>query len=76
VSAEHRKVMVLQGRYLGLGHKIPKGELAMFKSMISKVGKAEVVERMQAYVSAHQSKGDGPFPVKRGAGRKRRSRKK
>jgi hypothetical protein len=72
VSAERRKIMQLQGRYLGLMHKVPKAELAKFKADIPKVGKAEVVKRMEAYVRKHQTKGgDGPFPVKSVGARKR-----
>jgi hypothetical protein len=53
ISAERRKIMQLQGRYLGLMHKVPKAELAKFKAMIPKVGKEVVVQRMEAYVGKH-----------------------
>jgi hypothetical protein len=69
--------MQLQGRYLGLMHKVPKAELEKFKAMIPKVGKAEVVERMQAYVRKHETKGgDGPFPGKSVGARKRAKAKR
>ena len=53
VSAKRRKIMQLQGRYLALMHKMPKAELAKFKAMIPKVGKEEVVKRMEAFVREH-----------------------
>jgi hypothetical protein len=56
VSAERRKIMQLQGRYLGLMHKVPKAELAKFKAMIPKVGKEVVVQRMESYVRKHGAK--------------------
>jgi hypothetical protein len=72
VTAKRRKIMQLQGRYLGLMHKVPKGELAKFKVDIPKVGKEVVVRRMEEYVRKHQTKGgDGPFPVKSVGVRKR-----
>jgi hypothetical protein len=55
VTPERRKTMELQGRYLGLMHKVPKSELAKFKAMIAKVGKEEVVRRMETYVRKHGS---------------------
>jgi hypothetical protein len=77
VSAERRKIMQLQGRYLGLMHKVPKAELAKFKAMIPKVGKEVVVQRMESYVRKHQTKdGDGPFPVKSVGARKRAKAKR
>jgi len=39
VSAERRKTMQLQGRYLGLMHKVPKAELAKFRAMIPRSAK-------------------------------------
>jgi len=77
VSAKRRRIMQLQGRYLGLMHKLPKAELAKFKADIPKVGKEVVVQRMEAYVRKHQTKGgDGPFPVKSVGARKRAKAKR
>jgi hypothetical protein len=56
VTAQRRKIMQLQGRYLGLMHKVPKAELAKFKAMIPKVGKEVVVQRMESYVRKHGAK--------------------
>ena len=74
VSAERRKTMQLQGRYLGLMHKVPKAELAKFKADIAKVGKAEVVKRMDAYVRKHVTKAvpaGGPGRRRRSGGKKK-----
>jgi hypothetical protein len=67
VTPERRKTMQLQGRYLGLMHKVPKSELTKFKAMIATVGKEEVVRRMEAYVRDHGSAktGSGQRPSRR-----------
>jgi hypothetical protein len=67
VSAERRKAMQLQGRYLGLMRKMPKAELAKFKAQIAKVGKVAVVERMEAYVREHGGPVAGRLSPKRKA---------
>jgi uncharacterized protein YbaA (DUF1428 family) len=48
--------MQLQGRYLGLMHKVPKGELAKFREMIKEKGKEATVKAMQGYVAKKQKK--------------------
>jgi hypothetical protein len=73
ITAERRKIMQLQGRYLGLMHKVPKAELSKFKAMIPKVGKAEVIERMETYVRKRETK-NGATTTK--TTRKRVERKK
>lgn len=72
VTPARRKIMKLQGRYLGLMHKVPKSELAKFKAMIAKVGKEEVVRRMETYVRKHGSPQAGAG--KRGSAAKRSHR--
>ena len=67
VSAERRKAMQLQGRYLGLMRKMPKAELAKFKAQIAKAGKVAVVERMEAYVREHGGPVAGRLSPKRKA---------
>jgi hypothetical protein len=56
ISAERQRTMELQGRYLGLMHRIPARDLKKFKDDIPKIGKAEVVRRMEAYVRKHETK--------------------
>jgi hypothetical protein len=51
ITAQHRKVMQLQGRYLGLGHRIPKTEMKKFREMIKTKGKEATVKAMQGYVA-------------------------
>ena len=51
VSAERRKIMQLQGRYMALGHRIPKTEMKKFKAMIETKGKEATVKAMQGYVA-------------------------
>ena len=51
VSAERRKIMQLQGRYLGLGHQIPKSEMRKFREMIKAKGKEATVKAMETYVA-------------------------
>jgi hypothetical protein len=51
VSAQHRKVMQLQGRYMGLGHQIPKSEMRKFREMIKAKGKEATVKAMETYVA-------------------------
>jgi hypothetical protein len=73
ISAERRETQRLQGKYLGLMRKVEAKDLAKFKADIPKVGKAEVVRRMEAYVHAHESKGAAKTPK---TARKRVERKK
>jgi hypothetical protein len=65
ISAERREIQRLQGKYLGLMRKIAAKDLAKFKADIPKVGKAEVVRRMEAYVHAHESEGAAKTARKR-----------
>jgi hypothetical protein len=51
VSAQHRKVMQLQGRYMALGHRIPKTEMKKFREMIKTKGKEATVKAMETYVA-------------------------
>jgi hypothetical protein len=51
VSAERRKIMQLQGRYMALGHQIPKSEMNKFREMIKTKGKEATVKAMQGYVA-------------------------
>ena len=50
VSAKRRKIMRLQGRYMALGHLIPKSEMNKFREMIKAKGKEATVKAMQVYV--------------------------
>lgn len=59
VTSERRAIMALQGRYLGLMHKIPAKEMSKFKAAIAKKGKAAVVAEMAAYAKAHAKKQRG-----------------
>lgn len=56
MTTERRAILALQGRYLGLMHKIPAKEMSKFKAAIEKKGKAAVVVEMAAYVKAHEKK--------------------
>ncbi len=56
VSAERRKVMELQGRYMALGHQIPKLQMQKFRKMIETKGKEATLKAMQAYVESHAKK--------------------
>jgi hypothetical protein len=56
ITAQHRKVMQLQGRYLGLGHQIPKSEMSKFREMIKAKGKEATVKAMETYVAKKQKK--------------------
>ena len=69
-NAELLKIKKLQGRYLGLSHKVAKGDLSKFKSRIATEGKAAVVAAMQAYVEKLPPTASKLRPV-----RKRRRRK-
>jgi hypothetical protein len=51
VSAERRKIMQLQGRYMALGHQIPKSEMNKFREMIKAKGKEATVKAMETYVA-------------------------
>jgi hypothetical protein len=51
VSAERRRIQQLQGRYMALGHRIPKTEMNKFREMIKTKGKEATVKAMQGYVA-------------------------
>jgi hypothetical protein len=51
ITAERRKIMQLQGRYLGLGHQIRKTEMNKFREMIKAKGKEATVKAMEGYVA-------------------------
>ena len=51
VSAKRRKIMQLQGRYMALGHQIPKSEMNKFREMIKAKGKEATVKAMETYVA-------------------------
>ena len=51
VSAKRRKIMRLQGRYMALGHLIPKSEMNKFREMIKAKGKEATVKAMETYVA-------------------------
>jgi hypothetical protein len=51
VSPERRKIMQLQGRYMALGHRIPKTEMNKFREMIKTKGKEATIKAMAAYVT-------------------------
>jgi len=51
VSANRRKIMQLQGRYMALGHQIPKSEMNKFREMIKAKGKEATVKAMETYVA-------------------------
>jgi hypothetical protein len=51
VSAKRRRIQQLQGRYMALGHQIPKAEMNKFREMIKTKGKEATVKAMQAYVA-------------------------
>lgn len=48
--------MQLQGRYMALGHQIPKSEMKKFSELIKTKGKEVTVKAMQAYVAKKQRK--------------------
>jgi hypothetical protein len=50
ITAERQKIMRLQGRYMALGHQIPKSEMNKFREMIKAKGKEATVKAMQVYV--------------------------
>jgi hypothetical protein len=56
ISAERRKIMQLQGRYMALGHQIPKSEMSKFREMIKAKGKEATVKAMETYVAKKQKK--------------------
>jgi hypothetical protein len=51
ITAERRKIMQLQGRYMALGHQIPKSEMNKFREMIEAKGKEATVKAMETYVA-------------------------
>jgi len=51
VSAKRRRIMRLQGRYMALGHQIPKSEMNKFREMIKTKGKEATVKAMERYVA-------------------------
>ena len=51
VSAKLRRIQQLQGRYMALGHRIPKTEMKKFREMIKTKGKETTVKAMQGYVA-------------------------
>jgi hypothetical protein len=51
VSAERQKIMQLQGRYMALGHQIPKSEMNKFREMIKTKGKEATVKAMEGFVA-------------------------
>ena len=76
ITAERQKTMQLQGRYLGLMRKMPTAELTKFKAMIPKVGKEEVVKRMESYVRKHEAAVARRLSPKRGGRHGATSKKK
>ena len=46
--------MQLQGRYMALGHRIPKTEMSKFREMIKAKGKEATVNAMETYVEKKQ----------------------
>lgn len=71
VDPKRRAAMALQGRYLGLLHRVPPGELPKFKSMIASAGKAATVAAMEARVKQLK-----PASADASRSRKRRRRAK
>jgi hypothetical protein len=56
ITAQRRKIMQLQGRYMALGHQIPKSEMSKFREMIKAKGKEATVKAMETYVAKKQKK--------------------
>jgi hypothetical protein len=56
VTAKRRRIQQLQGRYMALGHRIPKTEMNKFREMIKTKGKEATVKAMQGYVAKKQKK--------------------
>jgi hypothetical protein len=56
VSAKLRRIQQLQGRYMALGHQIPKSEMNKFREMIKAKGKEATVKAMESYVEKKQKK--------------------
>jgi DNA-binding protein H-NS len=56
VSAKRRRIQQLQGRYMALGHQIPKSEMSKFREMIKAKGKEATVKAMESYVAKKQKK--------------------
>lgn len=51
VTAKRRRIQQMQGRYMALGHQIPKSEMKKFREMIKTKGKEATVKAMQGYVA-------------------------
>ncbi len=53
LTPARKKIMQLQGRFLGYSHKIPKSEMVKFRKMIATKGKEATVAAMEKYVQTH-----------------------